>query len=97
MDFLKIGAELKIGWLIMGTDFHEEEMRRVCLEVSEYLTTHQLLEEPNWELFLQPQIMFADAAKQLILNLHDTLTAACINNVREQAQNAYRHSLANSK
>ena len=97
VDFLKIGAELKIGWLIMGTDFHEEEMRRVCLEVSEYLTTHQLLEEPNWELFLQPQIMFADAAKQLILNLHDTLTAACINNVREQAQNAYRHSLANNK
>lgn len=96
-DFLSIGQQKKTGWLIAGTDYLEKEMRQVCSEVGEYITAHNILDNPNWELFLQPKIMFADAAKQLTLNLHDTLVAACINNMEEQAQQAYRNSLANSE
>ena len=96
-DFLTIGQQQRLGWLVVGADFLEKEMRQVCSEVGEYITANNILNNPNWELFLQPRILFAEASKQLILNLHETLIQACINNTEEQAQQAYRTSLANSE
>lgn len=95
-DFLNIGVEKKSGWLIAGTDYLEAEMRRVCNEVSSYITRNKILAVPNWNMFLEPWIALADSSKQLTLTLHDTFIAGCNNEVREQANQAYRDSLANS-
>lgn len=96
-DFLSIGIHKKNGWLIAGTDYLETEMRRVCNEIGFYITRNNILAVPNWNMFLEPWIALADSSKQLTLSLHDTLIADCTNEVREQANQAYRNSLANSE
>lgn len=96
-DFLNIGIQKKLGWLIPGTAFLEEEMLRVCDDVTSYITEHDILAVPNWNMFLEPWVTIAENSKLLMLTLNKALIADCTNEVREQANQAYRNSMANSE
>lgn len=96
-DYLNIGIEKGLLWFRRGIDFPALEMRRICDDVSSFITEHHILSIPNWDLFLEPHLALADEARQSIVDLNQTLINSCVNNMEDEANQAYRKSLANSE
>ena len=92
--FKAIIALKKVGWLNDARDFLANTLPDICKDVGRYLMTSKIMNEPNWNIFLEDKLEIARKAGQLLYSYHDDCIKSCISQYQMQYKATYEQELA---
>ena len=84
----------KMGWLNDARDFLPNILPKICAEVEIFLVSNNLMNPPNWKIFLKDRLEIATEAGQLIHSYHEDCFKMCASQYHQQYQATYEQELA---
>ena len=84
----------KAGWLNDARDFLANTLPEVCKDAEKYLVFHNIINPPNWRIFLRERLDVAKQAGQLLYSFHEDCCNSCISQYQMEYQSTYEQQLA---